>query len=661
MIGIPAPLQTGLNNNSGSAFFRAFVYCFSDDVQVQPTAYEIHNLQATVTFPYNERLENPLWFYIERGLRIDGINHSVYSSRYYVKNVTTDMRTYITAEGHIFRDRYIQTPGALAANVVLANAMDQSLGPVAAYPNTLVYPTPAPWWKTIQFFPYTKDLNIKTFALESLLKQKYLTQLCDLEDNTLIAISSTQFEEDPIKDFSSSRVLSMHRTWRFDRERQYAWTDENNLLHNWGDPDCPVFNLGFIHSTVDPSPAFQIDAQSQEMVTFRISMPQLQITSGDTITLDGGANMQVYVREVFDTQADPAWYQEFSPIIWNDTAGTPPPYEHVFRRHGVPSQIPAGPGGIHRHGDTHGDKVIRHGGGTILTRAIPGGHNPTRQAGTAPALAEVVDEPINVSIPGTLGRNNTIGEFIRDLSAGSSSAILASGWIADINTWTYSSVDGPTGVISINADMTGLLQNGMRIKLTQTTIKYFIVTDVGAYAAGATLITVYGGTSYFLANAAISSPCYSPTKAPYGFPTSPSKWTVSLTDTGNRSQAAPVAFTYYNINSHSISIPIGHWRVYFEVTGEVMYAAAAAIQVSIMFTLSNTNNSVSDSELLDYFTAIYPIVTAAARITFHKEKLLTLTSKVTYYLNMSANVAATSISERGDMSPTHIRAVSAYL
>ena len=101
-------------------------------------------------------------------------------------------------------------------------------------------------------------------------------------------------------------------------------------------------------------------------------------------------------------------------------------------------------------------------------------------------------------------------------------------WTSDSNTWTFSSADSPTFVISVNADMTALITAGTQIQLTQSaTVKYFIVTAVGAYSGGATLITVYGGTDYTLANSAITSPNYSYAKAPTGFPLSPAKWTVT--------------------------------------------------------------------------------------------------------------------------------------
>lgn len=41
------------------------------------------------------------------------------------------------------------------------------------------------------------------------------------------------------------------------------------------------------------------------------------------------------------------------------------------------------------------------------------------------------------------------------------------GWLDDGNTWTYSSVDSPTGIVSVNADMTGILEKGMKHKYIQ--------------------------------------------------------------------------------------------------------------------------------------------------------------------------------------------------
>ncbi len=118
---------------------------------------------------------------------------------------------------------------------------------------------------------------------------------------------------------------------------------------------------------------------------------------------------------------------------------------------------------------------------------------------------------------------NAVYDKIQTISAAS---FPPDGWVADANTWTYSSADHPTYVISINADMTAVLSPGMRIKYTQTVVKYAIITAVGSYSGGATLITVYCGNSlYDVDNEAISGTYYSTAKAPLGFPLNPIYWT----------------------------------------------------------------------------------------------------------------------------------------
>lgn len=137
------------------------------------------------------------------------------------------------------------------------------------------------------------------------------------------------------------------------------------------------------------------------------------------------------------------------------------------------------------------------------------------------------------------------------------------GWISANETWTYASADDPTFTFTITGDKSAKYSAGMRIKLTQTTAKYFIITKVAVSTD--TTITVYGGTDYDLANAAITSPYYSTQKAPHGFPLDPTKWTVTTTDTTLRSQASPTADTWYNLGSVTMSLPIGIWNSSYQV------------------------------------------------------------------------------------------------
>lgn len=83
------------------------------------------------------------------------------------------------------------------------------------------------------------------------------------------------------------------------------------------------------------------------------------------------------------------------------------------------------------------------------------------------------------------------------------------GWILANETWTYASAT----TITVPSGAASKYAVGDRIKLTQTTVKYFVVTGIAD-----TVLTVTGGTDYTVANAAISDNYYSHAETPVGFP-----------------------------------------------------------------------------------------------------------------------------------------------
>lgn len=87
------------------------------------------------------------------------------------------------------------------------------------------------------------------------------------------------------------------------------------------------------------------------------------------------------------------------------------------------------------------------------------------------------------------------------------------GWIDPVETWTYAS----STTFTVPGDVTAKYPKGTKIKLTQTSIKYFYVIAT-AYADTTTTVTVTGGSDYSLADAAITSPYYSHSSTPQGFP-----------------------------------------------------------------------------------------------------------------------------------------------
>lgn len=271
------------------------------------------------------------------------------------------------------------------------------------------------------------------------------------------------------------------------------------------------------------------------------------------------------------------------------------------------------------------------------------------------ALTEIT-APVSTDLVYVVGDPGTTPVSRKATLATIRKTIMVDGWIEAGSTWTYASADAPTFTFTITGDLTGKYSPGMRIKLTQTTVKYFIITAV-SYGAPNTTVTIYGGTDYTLANAAITLPYYSAAKAPFGFPVDPAKWTVLVTDANLCDQASPSASTWYNAGTVSISVPIGAWRIRYDCFLHVTKGSAATLDEYV--TLSTANNTQSDATMTAY---IYMLGATGVLGMVGREKLVTVAAKTAHYLNIStASASLTHIYIRGDLVTTTIRAICAYL
>lgn len=248
-----------------------------------------------------------------------------------------------------------------------------------------------------------------------------------------------------------------------------------------------------------------------------------------------------------------------------------------------------------------------------------------------------------------------------DLVTSVLSGVPENGWMAAGETWTYASADAPSYTFTAPGDLTSKYTAGMKIKLTQTTDKFFILTKV-AHSAGTTTFTVYGGTDYVLANATITTPFYSVVKAPAGFPLDPTKWTETYSSTADSTQATPVNGTWYNLGTAKLSVPIGAWLVRYQATVDDV-STLTGVTVRPEVTLSTANNTESDDK---WTTTPWQLAntgqTGRAIGTMISEHHIVLTAKADYFLNARANEgSAANIDFRGDLMKTTIRAVCAYL
>jgi hypothetical protein len=192
--------------------------------------------------------------------------------------------------------------------------------------------------------------------------------------------------------------------------------------------------------------------------------------------------------------------------------------------------------------------------------------------------------------------------------------ITSLSWKADTATWTYASASltFPEYTFTINADATGYMYVGQKIKLTQTAVKYFIVTKVSTWSGSATTITIYGGgtiasPSYALADAAITSPYYATTYRPLDFPLGLNTWSTIITSaelcqkTNATSKTeyvgGAVAWTagsvitgYYGTGLWDLSL---QGTLYYYIGHDTDYGYEGIVTI----TLSTTNNSLTDTTL----------------------------------------------------------------
>jgi hypothetical protein len=119
---------------------------------------------------------------------------------------------------------------------------------------------------------------------------------------------------------------------------------------------------------------------------------------------------------------------------------------------------------------------------------------------------------------GSSGNADTVDGVHASPTGGSSGSLIADylgGWWSMPVALTYVTANTATAP----GDITGWIQLGDKVLLTQTTAKYFYVTAISySSGTGLTTVTLFAGSTYTLANAAITAPYYSKIENPQGFP-----------------------------------------------------------------------------------------------------------------------------------------------
>ena len=237
------------------------------------------------------------------------------------------------------------------------------------------------------------------------------------------------------------------------------------------------------------------------------------------------------------------------------------------------------------------------------------------------------------------------------------------GWSSANETWAYSSVDDPTGVITISGDKTTKYSVGMRIKFTNATnVIYGIITAI-SYSSPNTLVTFLHEIDptdslalYLMANSTITANYYSSMKAPYGFPMSLDKWTVSFITSGG-TQDNPNTATYYNLGSTALTLPIGNWTMLYNITFRINNGATTTDRILAAY-ISDSASSLSSSNRIvnGGFVGNYYFDSNASGSLMYS-----VTSKTVKYLifittNIAASGSSISLNANG-----FLKATCAYL
>ena len=235
------------------------------------------------------------------------------------------------------------------------------------------------------------------------------------------------------------------------------------------------------------------------------------------------------------------------------------------------------------------------------------------------------------------------------------------GWQIHTGTWSRHSADAPSYVASVSPYTAGIIFVGTKVDLFQdATDKYFFVHKIET-TGSVGYLTLYGGTDFALTTGTISGSKYSFDKAPAGFPTDPRNWSVSVTDTTQRTQSSPVQNTWYNLGSISIDIPIGVWNVSYRCFAQVV-SNAAQTAATCFTTLSTANNSESDGGMTGgtQVGGASGVIISGAPV--YVEKVLEATTKTTRYLNSRTTLAnMASIHNRNDLTSLSLQCTCAYL
>jgi hypothetical protein len=253
----------------------------------------------------------------------------------------------------------------------------------------------------------------------------------------------------------------------------------------------------------------------------------------------------------------------------------------------------------------------------------------------------------------------SIGNSVIDDLRTFAHAITNGGWksqSAAWDFWAYSAWDNTNKLATVTVPDSTIFTLGQKVRYWQLTggWKYGFIVKL----TNATTIVIYQGHvgGYTLNNERIYLPAYSREKSPDGFPIDPTIWTVTFTDSTQRSQGSPVVGTWYNLASQQIAVPIGLWKLSMKVQLQ-----ANGSTPLIQGALSTSTSTPSHPKLMAYQEASGSVGSTSSNQ--FADDIVSLTSNTPFYLISRAFTGATvtTIYNRNEVVNCYLQAVCAYL
>jgi hypothetical protein len=242
-----------------------------------------------------------------------------------------------------------------------------------------------------------------------------------------------------------------------------------------------------------------------------------------------------------------------------------------------------------------------------------------------------------------------------------------SGWhnpTAIIPTMT-SAADAPNYEITFaGADLTSYITVGDKFRCTQNGATVYGIVHKAAYAGGNTVLQLYCGTDYTVGDTGtypITAVFFSKMKSPEGFPTSPAKWTITVSQAGQYTKGDGSDNTWYEVSTDfRTTLPIGDWEG--DAKGELYAVGAGESTAWAIVAFSDANNSKSGG-YGEYTTSASAIgATSVYSGTGINIPLRVVTTAKTVFYLVWNRVIGTSMSINRDSAvPTVIKLTSAYL